>query len=192
MSHSSRCGSTSPRMKPLITLRMALRPTSLGRRQKGGQLNCRNLTPRGGRRIKHKITTTYYIITPRGGGRIKRADPVQRTISSASTPAPAHQDCILPCARHLRVVFEHAQSTSCLAYVGLTSLGRDSCALGRNSSSTRLFTLSASFRCNLEAMDTDTSPSRARLLRSLQGSCTPGFQNMCPGHSTLASEKMAP
>ena len=99
---------------------------------------------------------------------------------------------ILPCARHLRVVFEHAQSTSCLAYVGLTSLGRDSCALGRNSSSTRLFTLSASFRCNLEAMDTDTSPSRARLLRSLQGSCTPGFQNMCPGHSTLASEKMAP
>ena len=25
---------------------------------------------------------------------------------------------ILPCARHLRVVFEHAQSTSCLAYVG--------------------------------------------------------------------------
>ena len=91
MSHSSRCGSTSPRMKPLITLRMALRPTSLGRRQKGGQLNCRNLTPRGGRRIKHKITTTYYIITPRGGGRIKRADPVQRTISSASTPAPAHQ-----------------------------------------------------------------------------------------------------
>ena len=100
--------------------------------------------------------------------------------------------CIQPCARHLRVVFEHAQSTSCLAYVGLTSLGRDSCALGRNSSSTRLFTLSASFRCNLEAMDTDTSPSRARLLRSLQGSCTPGFQNMCPGHSTLASEKMAP
>ena len=54
-----------------------------------------------------------------------------------------------------------------------TCLGRDSCALGRNFSSTRVFTLSASFRCNLEAMDTDTSPSLARLLRALQGRAGP-------------------